>query len=176
MTLHHLQLYADDTKIYREIKDPKLDTQILQADLDNLSSWAAKWQLLRFNGNKCEAMWIMHSCDKSSTSYSLGTPLKDVSSFKDLGVTIPKDLWWSEYIGIIVNKANKVLGLINPTVGTANRSTFPLLYKSLVRALLEYAALVRNPYLVNHLRTNYVIYKRFGFWSKIYLQRFLLHV
>ena len=52
--------------------------------------------------------------------------------------------WSNTYT--IVNKANN-LGLIKRTVGTANASTFSLLYKSLVRPLLEYAAPVWNPYL-----------------------------
>ena len=36
-----------------------------------------KWQL-RFNEEKCEAMRITHSRDKSTTNYKLGTALKDV--------------------------------------------------------------------------------------------------
>ena len=54
-------------------------------------------------------------------------------------------------ISTIVNKANQVLGLIRRTVGTANTTTFSLLYKTLVRPLLEYAAPVWNPYLVKDI-------------------------
>jgi len=74
-----------------------------------------------------------------------------VKSFKDLGVEISKDLSWSQHISIIVNKANQVLGLIRQTVGTANASTFSLLYHSLVRPPLEYAVPVWNPYLVKDI-------------------------
>lgn len=84
-------------------------------------------------------------------TYKLGMVLKDVKSLKDLGITISKDLTWSEHISIIVNKANQVLGLIRRTVGTANTTTFSLLYKTLVRPLLEYAAPVWNPYLVKDI-------------------------
>ena len=96
-------------------------------------------------------MRIMHSRDNSSKDYSLSTTLKDVKSFKDLGVGISKDLSWSQHISTIVNKANQVLGLIRRTVGTANTSTFSLLYNSLVRPLLEYAVSVWNPYLVKDI-------------------------
>ena len=65
-------------------------------------------------------MRITHSRDKSNTNYKLGTVIKDVKSFKDLGITISKDLTWSEHISTILNKANQVLGLIRRTVGTAN--------------------------------------------------------
>ena len=96
-------------------------------------------------------MRIMHSCDKSNTNYKLGMVLKDVKSFKDLGITISIDLTWSEHISSIMGKANQVLGLIRQTVGTANTTTFSLLYKTLVRPLLEYAAPVWNPYLVKDI-------------------------
>ena len=96
-------------------------------------------------------MRITHSRDKSTTNYKLGTALKDVKSFKDLGIIISKDLTWSGHISTIVNKANQVLGLIRRTVGTANTTTFSLLYKTLVRPLLEYAAPVWNPYLVKDI-------------------------
>ena len=102
-----VKLYADDTTIYREIIDPIIDCQLLQNDLTNISEWARKWQL-RFNADKCESMRITHSRDKSVTNYFLGQPLKDVNNFKDLGVTITKDLSWSNHISITVNKANKV--------------------------------------------------------------------
>lgn len=55
-----VKLYADDTKIYRQLIDPVLDTQALQHDLDHLREWASTWQL-RFNNEKCESMRITHS-------------------------------------------------------------------------------------------------------------------
>ena len=88
-------------------------------------------------------MRITHSRDKLNTNYKLGMNLKDVKSFKDLT--------WSEHISTFVNKVNQVLGLIRRTVGTANTTTFSLLYKTLVRPLLEYAAPVWNPYLVKDI-------------------------
>ena len=134
-----VKLYADDTKIYREISDPIIDCQLLQDDLNNLSEWARKWQL-RFNAGKCESMRITHYRDKSETNYFLEKPLKDGDHFKDLGVTITRDLSWGNHIGITVNKANKVLGSLKRSAGTANTNVFSMLYKSLVRPILEYAA------------------------------------
>ena len=145
-----VKLYADDTKIYREISDPITDCQVLQDDLNNLSEWARKWQL-RFNADKCESMRITHSRDRSKTNYFLEKPLKNVDNFKDLGVTITRDLSWGNHISITVNKANKVLGSIKRSVGTANTNVFSMLYKSLVRPILEYAVPVWCPYLVKDI-------------------------
>ena len=70
----------DDTKIYRELHNSTFDEENLQTDLYNLGKWAKTWQL-HFNEEKCRAMKITHSCDKSTTDYSLGAALKDVESF-----------------------------------------------------------------------------------------------
>ena len=146
-----VKIYADDTKIYRVITDPTADIPALQSDLNNLTHWANTWQL-RFNTDKCEGMRVTHSRDKSSTSYTLGTTqLKDVTNFKDLGVTVTRNLSWSEHVHITVNKANKILGTIKRTVGTANVVIFSKLYMSLVRPILEYATPVWCPYLVKDI-------------------------
>ena len=44
-------MYADDTKIYREIKS-EYDHGILQRDLENLKTWSDRW-LLKFHPSKC---------------------------------------------------------------------------------------------------------------------------
>jgi len=103
-------------------------------------------------------MRITHSRDnyKSVTNYFLGKPLKDVDNFKDLGVMITKHLSWGNHISMTVNKADKVLGSIKRSVGTANANVFSMLYKSLVRPILEYAVPVWCPYLAkeNHALDN----------------------
>ena len=49
-------MYADDTKLYREIKSPD-DHQILQNDLSKLYAWSKKW-LLKFHPKKCSCLTI----------------------------------------------------------------------------------------------------------------------
>ena len=48
-------------------------------------------------------------------------------------------------INYTVNKANKVLGSMKRSVGTANSNVFSMLYESLVRPILEYEAPVWCP-------------------------------
>ena len=48
-------------------------------------------------------------------------------------------------ISYTVNKANKVLGSIKRSVGTANSNVFSMLYEYLVRPVLEYEAPVWCP-------------------------------
>ena len=126
---------------------------VLQSDLFRLTEWSKTWQL-KFNPDKCETMRITHRQDKSEDSYTL-TPnreiLKSVKNIKDLCITISYNLSWSDHIHEVVNKANRVLGVIKRMLGPESRSEFSLLYKSLVRPILEYAAPVWCPYLVKDI-------------------------
>ena len=75
----------------------------------------------------------------------LHKPLKDLKSFKDLGVTISKDLSWDNHISITVNKANNLLGLIKRSVGTTNRNVFSTCI------YLWYNQFLNTPYLFGSL-------------------------
>ena len=57
-------------------------------------------------------MRATHGRDRSKPSYSLGVQLKSVESVKNLGVTINYHLSWGKDVSYIVNKANRVLGVI----------------------------------------------------------------
>ena len=46
-----IYMYADDTQIYREIRE-KHDQEILQKDLHSLQAWSDEW-LLKFHPNRC---------------------------------------------------------------------------------------------------------------------------
>ena len=140
-------MFADDNKVYRELSNIAKDSEALQLDVDQLLSWASKWQL-RFNPDKCEVLRITHKRDFSLPTYLLGTSLKSVKHVKDLGIMVSSDLSWSEQVNVNVNEANKLLGLVHRTVGSSNPSAFSMLYKSLMRPVLEYAAPEWNPYLV----------------------------
>ena len=70
-----------------------------------------------------------------------------MKNIKDLGITISYNLSWSNHIHEVVNKANKVLGVIKHVLGSNGVNEFSLLYKSLVRPILEYAAPVWCPFL-----------------------------
>ena len=95
--LSTVKLYADDTKVCREISDIARDTVILQSELFHLKSWSEAWQL-NFNANKCDIMRVTHNRDKSVPNYSLvsrGECLSSMSTVKDLGITISHDLSWT---------------------------------------------------------------------------------
>ena len=116
-----IKLFADDTKVNREIADSINDTPTLQTDIDHLANWATLWQL-RFNPEKCERTRITHNPDKSSSpSYTMGVEIKPVKCVKDRGVLISYDLSWGAQVDAAVNKANNILGIVYRTLGARNQ-------------------------------------------------------
>ena len=65
-----------------------------------------------------------------------------MASVKDLSITNLHDLSRTSHTVKAVNKANKVLGLIKRTVGSAEKNIFFALSKSLVRQIIESSSLL----------------------------------
>ena len=100
------------------------DSIALLSDLTALDLWADRWQV-KFNPSKCEVEGITHNKDISTTQYQVSsTELRNLSSYKDLGVIMANDLTWTKHVNETVHKANKVLGLLKRTVGSKNKDIF----------------------------------------------------
>ena len=56
--MSNINLFADDMKVYRILRNTKEDVEELQKDLIRLESWSNDWQL-KFNTEQCEAMLIL---------------------------------------------------------------------------------------------------------------------
>ena len=145
------KLVADDTTIYRQINKVE-DSIAFQSDLTTFDRWADRWQV-KFNPSKCEVIRITHNKDKSTTRYQVScTELRNVSNYKDLGVIMASDLTWTKQVEELVRKANKVLSLLKRKVHSKNMKNFSILYKTLVRPILEYASPVWSPRLAKDIR------------------------
>ena len=136
------KLFADDTKLYREIKSTD-DCKILQEDLNSLSVWSETW-LLKFNAGKCVVLKIKK---KIKYKYSLnGVYLQEVANQRDLGVIISNDLSPRTHIIEIVKKANQRVGMIRRCFSNHTAKKVQTLYTTMVRSVLEYGAPTWSPY------------------------------
>ena len=80
------KLFADDTKLYRQIMNIR---DCLQDDLNEFKAWSKIW-LINLNATKCIVLRIREAI---KYIYTLGgVNLESVDSQKDLGVTISKTL------------------------------------------------------------------------------------
>ena len=143
------KLFADDAKLYREIIDHD-DCQEIQEDLNTLSAWSKIW-LLRFNETKCIVHVIRIRKCFEFIYYLNGIPLIEEDNQRDLGVIISNDLHPDCHISHIVKKANQRIGLIRRCFTNLTSEKVPILYKSIVRPILEYGSTVWSPYLVKDI-------------------------
>ena len=139
-------LFADDTKIFRIIKNHH-DTQILQDDLDKLHEWSSTW-LLRFHPQKCKCMRIGNSSDEpNNQQYKLDThTLENTECEKDIGLLVDDALNFEKHLIAKVKKANSMLGLMRRIFQFMDKESFKPLYQSMVRVQLDYLSSVWAPY------------------------------
>ena len=142
----HMGLFADDTKLYAEIEN-KEQAEIMQDDLERLNTWSNKWQL-EFNIRKCK---VLHIGKKNKEfSYFMSKDgskqkLEEVTHEKDLGITFESNGSFDKHIDNIVLNANRNLGIIKRTFQQIDQEMLVVLYKSLVRPILEYGSQVWSP-------------------------------
>ena len=81
--------------------------------------------------------------DKIENIYELTT----VTSEKDLGITFQHDMKFDFHINNIVNKANRLLGLVKRTFSYMDRNKLLIIYKSIIRPKIDHGDSVWNPSL-----------------------------
>ena len=144
-------MFADDTKIFRQIKS-RDDAVALQEDLKKLEEWSETW-LLKFNADKCHVLTLGKFEDiKHAHQYTLcSNELEHVSAEKDLGVTIDDELKFEEHITRKIQVANGIVGQIRRSFSYLNAETFRRLYVAFVRPHLEYCQAVWSPHLLRNI-------------------------
>ena len=141
-------LFADDTKIYREIRSEE-DCVELQNDLVKLEEWSNKW-LLKFHPEKCKVIEFGRA--QLNFSYSLqGIHLEHVQKEKDIGVIVDNKLKFEYHINEKIKKANCVMGIIRRSFQFMDHTLFKKLFKAMVRPHLEYANPTWSPQLKKHI-------------------------
>ena len=138
-----LELFADDTKIIAKIVNES-SSEVLQHDLNKLVKWSHDWSI-KFNDEKCKVMHIGKTNPQFKYKMNEHT-LQITVAERDLGLIISNDLNWEHHVISATSKANRALGTIKHASRYLDNCTFNLLYKSLVRPHLEYAATVWSPY------------------------------
>ena len=78
--------------------------------------------------------------------------LYPAENVRDLGVMVSSDLNWSKQIGNMVKKARSTLSWVFSVFKTRDRTVLTILYKSLVRSLLEYCCPLWDPVKVTEIQ------------------------
>ena len=114
-------MYADDTKIWREIKCEN-DHDVLQRDIDSLVNWTLQ-NCMKFHLSKCKVLMVskfkmplLNILPFVQFHYSMGRDLLNYCDIeKDLGIHINGTLNFIHYSDILYLKANQRFGLLKRT-------------------------------------------------------------
>lgn len=123
------------------------DCQMLQTIIDSFANWCER-NFLVISVKKCLVISFTRKKTPIPWNYSIGNePLERAYVVKDLGVMLDSELNFREHYNYIINKANRNLGFIF-RISSEFRDPYCLrsLYFSLVRSILETAAVVWSPF------------------------------
>ena len=162
-------MFCDDVKIFHKIVSPK-DVIALQKDLDAVARWADDWRL-KLNASKCKAFKITLKRKFVDSSYTInGTVLENVSTIRDLGVTLDQKLTFEAHINSTVSKANRAFGLLIRTFQSAsrrcsfNKCSALAAFNANVRPILEYCSVIWAGAAKTHLARVERVQHRFLMW------------
>jgi len=133
------KLYADDLKIYSEIKTQQ-DEDLLQGSLDALTKWSRDWQLT-ISTKKCAILNIHRKPTAPSRDYTHdimynSNPYRS----QNLGITVDSDLKFTLHINNISARAHSRDNLIHKCFVSKDRDSLLRAYIKYVRPLFEYAS------------------------------------
>ena len=140
-----MKLFADDTKLYGEAATIG-GIDALQMDLDAVVRWTSVWQL-PLNTAKCQTLHFGNL--NTRHQYHIAECLvEDVVHEKDLGVIIDEKLAFHTQTAAVTKKANSILAVIRKSFDFLDAKTMSILFKTLVRPIIEYCNTVWGPMFV----------------------------
>ena len=161
-----VRLFADDCLLYRSIDS--LDDQVqLQCDLRALSLWGQRWGM-RFNVKKCNVLHLQSGVRSQTVRfYELNDAiLGEFTSAKYLGILYSNDMSWSPHIQSVTHKAHQSLGFVRRNLRGAPVKYHDTAYQFLVRAQVEYAAVVWDPSLQGEIDQLEQIQRKAARWAR----------
>ena len=135
-------MFADDTKVFRVIKDKILDKSSLQEDINAMLQWSKDW-LMEFNVEKCSTVTFGNGQQNIYTLADI--PLESVNCQRDVGIQIPRNLKFEEQCAAVINKANSVLGQIKRAFNTRDQNIILSAYQTYVLPHLDYCCQIWSP-------------------------------
>ena len=147
------KLFADDLKLYSEA-----DNLIIQHGFDDLVSSCNKWQLPL---KKCFSKRVGRPNIIPDPKYSLGNCLlPNLTSAKDLGVTIYNKLHFNAHIFINIGRAHARVYLIHKCFISRNTQSLVRGFVTYVRLILEYASSTWSPSTITNNKKVESVQKR----------------
>lgn len=136
--------YADDTGILVKSKNPNHAIKRLQEKIHVMEDWFYDWKF-EVNASKSQLLLIQKSKRKIKENNQLilfNKIIPTVTKATYLGLTINKNLTWTDHVKNIKNKANAAVNKLHILLNQQKLSIKlkKLLYTSMIRPILTYAS------------------------------------
>ena len=111
----------------------------------------------------------MICCTRSLTPFQYDYKLNDITLSTNeqhpyLGILLHKALSWSGHITNIANRASQIFNFLRRNLSKCSPTVKASSYLTLVRPIMEYAALVWDPYHHNDIQTLEKVQRRAAHW------------
>jgi hypothetical protein len=149
----NINLFADDTSLMEIIENYVESYAKLNRDLDRLSTWSNKW-LVTFNATKTVYLKITRKTNPTPNPILRlnGEVIKEALTHKHLGLTFNQTLTWSDHIKLLSTKAAQCVGLLRRICRDVPRECLEILYKYMIRPLLEYGDVIFDGSADTHIK------------------------
>jgi ribonuclease HI len=135
--------YADDIVIYISDKIIKKMQKMMQNALNGISKYFSDLGLT-LSGSKSESvLFSRKSSEIAPPLFIEGRCMPSSKQFKYLGIIFDRGLTWNAHVGYIQKKCKTRINFMKSITGTswgAHPDSMLILYKSLVRSVLEYGS------------------------------------
>ena len=154
----NISVYADDTKIYKEIKSID-DCIALDSDVKSVNEWALNWQL-KINPLKSS---LLHIPSKSfDYNYSIDDNFLLTSDVvRDLGLMVQSNLKFNVHCAKIANRAFAVSRNIHHCFRGHEFNFYVKLFKTYVRPIVESNIVAFSPITLESIDLLERVQKRF---------------
>ena len=134
-------IFADDTSLFANAKDPFETAEILNRDLARITAWALKWKVV-FNADKSTDIIFSNKYLNNSPPIIFNNEyVQRVNVHRHLGIYLSSNLSWSRQIHETCLRANRKLSVLR-RVKYLKRHTLDILYKITVRSIIDYGLLL----------------------------------
>lgn len=135
--------YADDTKIYRIIKNMD-DRNELQQNITKLEKWSEE-NGLTLNPKKTFHVSYGKKRAISSMYFLKGQLIQETNIVKDLGIFFDKELTFKHHIEHLSKRAQQMIGAARRFVhGISNPFMIAKIYRIYIQPIFEYGAIIWN--------------------------------
>ena len=132
-------LFADDSKIYKQVHTVRDCVQLQQA-ADSLSVWCGAWEL-QPNVSKCGVLTASLKQQPVLFTYNFcGSPLSRLDLVNDLGVLFDPKLQFLHHITTVRSRAMQMLGMLYRFININDPKALKLYFTSIVLPIIEYCS------------------------------------